>query len=264
MQEHGVMPLHSSRGSQYGRPEHHTGVAAPPLPTPSAASRAYDSASGPKTAAQRSAAPGIMMQMPPGYGQAAGSEWAGPGTTAPGARHATPQPQYHSHAGVQLPAPALEKRPSDLLHAVAQVTLWAFHQAANSLWRPAHVQDQPRMAALICAQTGGRMSDSDALNGMSLRPGALSISSCRSVQDELALLQASQQARAQANNIQRYKPSGTPSAAIAHTGSQSQAARSPLQMQRREAFAAAAMTPGRPSERLHALNRPGNGSSGAQ
>ena len=43
--------------------------------------------------------------------------------------------------------------------------------------------------------------------------------------------------------------------------SQSQAARSPLQAQRREAFAAAAMTPGRPSERLHALSRPGNSSA---
>lgn len=79
--------------------------------------------------------------------------------------------------------------------------------------------------------------------------------------DEIMGTQASQQARAQANNMQRYKPSGTPSAAIAQAGSQSQAARSPLQVQRREAFAAAAMTPGRPSERLHALSRPSNGSA---
>ena len=74
-------------------------------------------------------------------------------------------------------------------------------------------------------------------------------------------VQASQQARAQSKDMQRFTPSGTPSAAIAQAGSQSQAARSPLQAQRREAFAAAAMTPGRPSERLHALSRPGNSSA---
>ena len=78
---------------------------------------------------------------------------------------------------------------------------------------------------------------------------------------ERSSAQASQQARAQANNLQRYKPSGTPSTAIAQAGSQSQAARSPLQVQRREAFAASAMTPGRPSERLHALGRPSNGNA---
>ena len=129
MQEHGVMPLDGSRGSQHSRPEPHISAAVPPLPNSSAVSRAHDSTAGPATAAQRSASPGIMMQMPPGYGQAAGNDWAGPGTATPGVRHATPPQQYHSHAGVQLPAPALEKRPSDLLHAVAQVTLEGLQSA---------------------------------------------------------------------------------------------------------------------------------------
>ena len=41
--------------------------------------------------------------------------------------------------------------------------------------------------------------------------------------------------------------------------SRSQAARAPLQAQRREAFSpsAATMNPGRPLERLHALSQPG-------
>ena len=132
MPEHGVMPLHSSRDCQHSRPEPNVGAATPPLPAPSAANRAFEPASGPPTAAHRSASPGIMLQMPPGFGQAAGSDWAGPGTTAPGARHATPPQQHHSHAGVQSPAPALEKRPSDLLHAVAQVTLEGFPSAGKS------------------------------------------------------------------------------------------------------------------------------------
>ena len=122
MQEHGIMLPHSSRVLQQSRPEPHVGTITPSLPPPSTASRANDSASGPVAAAQRSAS----MQMPPDFGPAAGNEWAGLGATAPGARHAMAPQQYHPHTGVQLPAPALEKRPSDLLHAVAQVTLEGF------------------------------------------------------------------------------------------------------------------------------------------
>ena len=118
IQEHGIMLPYSSRGLQQSRPEPHIGAVTSSLPHPSTASRAHASASGLAAAAQRSASPGIEMQKPPGFGQAPDSDWSGLGATVP--------QQYISHAGVQRPAPALEKRPSDLLHAVAQVTLEGF------------------------------------------------------------------------------------------------------------------------------------------
>ena len=48
----------------------------------------------------------------------------------------------------------LEKRPSDLLHAVAQVTLEGFPSACNPLRRPVQCHNPLCMAALRWAQTG--------------------------------------------------------------------------------------------------------------
>lgn len=62
--------------------------------------------------------------MPAGFGQPAGTDWSSTSVAhnswAPGSMA---QQQGSSLPEQQLPAPVLEKRPSDLLHAFAQVTL---------------------------------------------------------------------------------------------------------------------------------------------
>ena len=69
--------------------------------------------------------------MPMGGGQHAGQNWDAVGGSTGARSSGHPVLQHSSpHPEQSLPMPALEKRPSDLLHAFAQVT---FHPSLQSM-----------------------------------------------------------------------------------------------------------------------------------
>ncbi len=106
MQGYSGLSHHSTRGV----PQAHNGPASFSSP-----SRTYSPASGQPSS---QGAPSGMLPMPMGGGQHTGQSWdAGPR----GSGHPVLQ-LSSTHPEQSLPMPALEKRPSDLLHAFAQVT----------------------------------------------------------------------------------------------------------------------------------------------
>ena len=109
MQGYSCLSHHSSRGVLQA----HIG---PALPSPN---RTYNPVSG-QISSQ--GPPSGMLPMPMGSGRHAGQNWDAAGVSTgtrssdhPMLQHSSPHPEQ------SLPMPALEKRPSDLLHAFAQV-----------------------------------------------------------------------------------------------------------------------------------------------
>ena len=109
MQHYSSLTHHAARGHPQSKPEAHNGPG-------SGLGRAFSPASG--QPGVQGTAPGIL---PMPSGQHAGQDWNAVGSGA-GARSSNhPTLQQSSPHPEALPAP-LEKRPSDLLHAFAQVT----------------------------------------------------------------------------------------------------------------------------------------------
>ena len=126
MQDYSRLPQHSIRRLPQSMPEAHNGPATPMGPGPGSG-RSYSPASGQSSA---QGGPSGMLPMPMGGGQYSGQDWDAVGAGA-GARSSSHllQQQSSAHPEQPLPAPVLEKRPSDLLHAFAQVTSYAQSEA---------------------------------------------------------------------------------------------------------------------------------------
>ena len=161
MQDCSRLPHHTFRRLPQSMPEAQNGHV--PVCLVSGSARSYSPASG-----QRSAqgGPSGMLPMPMGSGQHSGQDWDAVGGGA-GVRSSGRllQQQGSAHPEQQpLPMPALEKRPSDLLHAFAQVAhlLSARHvyQATNDMpLRSTLVFQALFLKPLVhCAKCGRRCS----------------------------------------------------------------------------------------------------------